>query len=58
MECGFILKRVRDMTRTYNQMRGKDTYSGQSSVTWAVWLNGSLVIYEINGSGSSPVAVT
>ena len=40
IECGFILKRVRDMTRTYSQMHRADKYSQQNSIIWPVWLNG------------------
>ena len=39
-ECGFTLKRVRDITRTYSQMHGTDTYSEQSSMILPVWPNG------------------
>ena len=40
IECGFTLKRVRDMIRTYNQMHRTDKYSQHSSIIWPVWLNG------------------
>ena len=40
IECGFTLKRVRDMTRTYSQMHRTDKYSQHSSIIWPVWLNG------------------
>ena len=39
-ECGFSLKRVRDMTRTYSQMHHTDKYSEHSSIIWPVWPNG------------------
>ena len=39
-ECGFTLKRVRDMIRTYSQMHRTDKYSQHSSIIWLVWLNG------------------
>ena len=39
-ECGFTLKRVRDMTRTYSQMHRTDKYSEHSSIIWPVWPNG------------------
>ena len=32
MECGFTLKRVPDMTRTYSLMHGTDKYSEHSSI--------------------------
>ena len=32
IECGFTLKRVRDMTRTYSQMHRTDKYSEHSSI--------------------------
>ena len=40
IECGFTLKRVHDMIRTYSQMHGTDKYSQHSSIIWPVWLNG------------------
>ena len=40
IECGFTLKRVRDMIRTYSQMHRTDKYSQHSSIIWPVWLNG------------------
>ena len=40
VECGFTLKRVRDMTRTYSQMHRTDKYSEHSSIIWPVWPNG------------------
>ena len=40
IECGFTLKRLRDMTRTYSQMHRADKYSEHSSITWPVWPNG------------------
>ena len=40
IECGFTLKRVRDMIRTYSQMHRTDKYSQHSSIVWPVWLNG------------------
>ena len=40
IECGFTLKRVRDMIRTYSQIHRTDKYSQHSSIIWPVWLNG------------------
>ena len=40
IECGFTLKRVRDMIKTYSQMHRTDKYSQHSSIIWAAWLNG------------------
>ena len=37
--CGFALKQVRDMIRTYSQMHRTDKYSQHSSIIWPVWLN-------------------
>ena len=34
IECGFTLKRVRNMTRTYSQMHRTDKYSEHSSIIW------------------------
>ena len=58
IECGFTLKCVRDMTRTYSQMHRTDKYSEHSSIIWPVWLNGWVFVYELSGCGSSSVAVT
>ena len=51
IECGFTLKRVRDMTRTYSQMHCTDKYSEHSSIIWLVWPNGWVFVYEVSGSG-------
>ena len=40
IECGFTLKRVRDMIKTYSQMQRTDKYSKHSSIIWPAWLNG------------------
>ena len=50
IECGFTLKRVRDMIRTYSQMHRADKYSQHRSIIWLVWLNGWVVIYELLAS--------
>ena len=49
VECGFTLKLVRDMIKTYNQMHRTDKYSQHSSIIWPVWLNGSVFVYELSG---------
>ena len=51
IECGFTLKRVRDMTRTYSQKHRRDKYSEHSSIIWPVWPNGWVFIEELSGSG-------
>ena len=51
IECGFTLKRVRDMIRTYSQMHRTEKYSQHSSIIWPVWLNGWVFVYELNGCG-------
>ena len=51
IECGFTLKRVRDMTRTYSQMHRTDKYSQHSSIIWPIWLNGWVFVYELSGCG-------
>ena len=51
IECGFILKRVRDMARTYSQMLRTDKYSEHSSIIWPVWSNCWVFVYELSGSG-------
>ena len=50
-ECGFTLKRVRHMTRTYSQMHCTNKYSEHSSVIWPVRPNGLVFLYELSGSG-------
>ena len=50
-ECGFSLKHVRDMTRTYSQMHRTGKYSEHSSIIWPVWLNGWVFVYELSGCG-------
>ena len=40
IECGFTLKRVREMIRTYSQMYHTDNYSQQNSIIGPVCLNG------------------
>ena len=49
--CGFTLKRVHDMTRTYSQMRRTDMYSEHSSIIWPVCPNGCVLVYQLNRSG-------
>ena len=51
VECGFTLKLVRDMIKTYNQMHRTDKYSQHSSIIWSVWLNGWVFVYELSGCG-------
>ena len=51
IECGFTLKRVRDMIRRYSQMHCTDKYSEHSSIIWSVWRNGWVLVYELSGSG-------
>ena len=40
IECGFTLKRVRDMIKTYSQIHRTDKYSQHGSIIWPAWLNG------------------
>ena len=40
IECGFTLKHVHDMIRTYSQIDRTGKYSQHSSIIWPVWLNG------------------
>ena len=51
MECGFTLKCVRDMIRTYSQMHRTDKYSQHSSIIWSVWPSGWVFVYELSGCG-------
>ena len=50
-ECGFSLKCIRDMTRTYNHLHWADMYSQHSSIIWPVWLIGWVFVYELSGCG-------
>ena len=51
IECGFTLKRIYDMIRTYSQMHHANKYSQQSSIIWPVWLNGRVFLCELSGCG-------
>ena len=51
IKCGFTLKRVRDMIRTYSQMHCTDKCSQHSSIIWLVWLNGWVFVFELSGCG-------
>ena len=51
IECGFTLKLVRDMTRTYSQMNRTDNYPEHSSIIWPVWPSGWVFVYKLSGSG-------
>ena len=49
--CGFTLKRLRDMIRTYTQMHRTDKCSQQSLIIWPFWLNSWFFVYELSGCG-------
>ena len=49
IECGFTLKRLRDMIRTYSQMHRTNKYSQHSSIIWSVSLNVWVFLYEMCG---------
>ena len=51
IECGFTLKRVHDMIRTYSQMHHTDKYSEHSWIIWLEWPNGRVFVYELSGTG-------
>ena len=51
IECGFTLKRVRDMIRTFSPIHRTDKFSQHSSIIWPVWLNGWVFVYELGGCG-------
>ena len=46
-----VVKHVRDMTRTYSRIQYTDKYSQHSSISWPVWLNGWVFVYELSGCG-------
>ena len=47
-DCGFNLKFVHDMTKTYSQMHSKDKYSHLSSIIWWLWSNVLVFAYVLN----------
>ena len=51
IQCGFTMKRVRDMIRIYSPMYHTDKYSKHSSIIWPVWLNGWVFVYKLSGYG-------
>ena len=51
IECGFTLKRIREIIRTSSQMQGTDKYLQQSSIVWPVWLHGCVFIYKLSSCG-------
>ena len=51
VECGFTVKLVRDMIKTYSQMHHTGKYSQHSSIIWPVWPNGWVFVYELSGCG-------
>ena len=51
IECGFTLKSIYDMARTYSQMHHTDNYSEHSSIIWPVWPNGWVFVSELSGFG-------
>ena len=50
-ECGFTLKRARDIIRTYSQMHRTDKYSQHGAIIWSVWLNSWVFVYNLSGCG-------
>ena len=42
---------IHDMIRLYTQMHHTEKYSQHSSITWPVWLNGWVFVFEISGCG-------
>ena len=51
VECGFTLKLVRDMIKTYSQIHRTDKYSQHSWIIWPVGQNGWVFVYELSGCG-------
>ena len=39
-ECGFTLKHICDMIRTYSEMHHTDKYSWHTLIMWPIWLSG------------------
>ena len=51
IECGFTMKCVRDVTRTYSQMHATDKYTEHTWTIWPVGPNGWVFIYALSDSG-------
>ena len=51
IECGFTLKCMYNMIRSYSQIHHTDKYSQHSSIIWPVLLNGWVFVYELSGWG-------
>ena len=51
IECGFTLKRICDIIRTYSQIHCTDKHFQHSSIIWPVSLNGWVFAYELSGCG-------
>ena len=49
VECGFTVKLVRDMIKSYSQMHRTDKSSQHSSIIWSVGPNGWVFVYELRG---------
>ena len=45
------LKHVRYMIITYSQMHHTDKFLQHSSISWPVWLNGWVFVYDLSGCG-------
>ena len=58
IECGFTLKRMREIIRTHSQMHRTDKYSQHSPIIWPVWPNDSVFVYELSGCGFESSSVT
>ena len=50
IECGFTLKSLREMIRTYSEVHRTDKYSGDSFIVCSVWPNARVFVYELSGS--------
>ena len=51
IQCGFTLKGIGDMNRTYSKMHHTDKYSQHISIIWPVWLSGWVFDYKLSGCG-------
>ena len=51
IECSCTMKLVRDMIIAYIQMHRTNTYSQHSPIIWPVWLNGWVLVHELNSCG-------
>ena len=58
IECGLSQKRVRGMIKTCSLIHRTGRFSKHSLIIWPVWFSGLVLVFELSGYSSTPVAVT